>query len=190
MGNATYGHSFVIFLKTSPQNLRRTSFRIAYQLEGTEIRLEFFEPTVVLGRAKTCDVVVPLTGVSRNHAVIERDGEGWILADSNSTYGTFLNCERITRKRLSHGDKINLGPASRIPVTIRFELPYPPEPNGPEGVVFDEAAANVSMVINVEDFDRDRPALGSAGIIGLFSQVGERFSAAKTWIPCWNTSPT
>lgn len=151
----------------------RASFRLTYQIDGSEICIESFEPIVVLGRAKTCDVVVPMTGVSRNHATIERDETGWVLADSNSTYGTFLNCERITRKRLSHGDKINLGPASRIPVTLRFEIPNEAPSLPSESVVFDEAAANVSLAINVEEFERDKPALGSAGIIGLFSQVGE-----------------
>ncbi len=151
----------------------RTSFRLTYHIEGSEVCLESFEPICVLGRAKTCDVVVPLTGVSRNHATIERDEDGWVLADTGSTYGTFLNCERITRKRLSHGDKINLGPASRIPVTIRFEIPSLIPSVAPDSVVFEEAAANVSLAINVEDFERDKPAIGSAGIIGLFSQVGE-----------------
>lgn len=151
----------------------RMSFRLTYQVEGNEVCVESFEPICVLGRAKTCDAIVPVTGVSRNHATIERDENGWILVDSNSTYGTFLNCERITRKRLSHGDKINLGPASRIPVTIRFEVPSLTPSIPPDSIVFNESSANVSLVIRVEDFERDKPALGSAGIIGLFSQVGE-----------------
>ena len=165
---------------TSPKRTgERVSFRLTYQVEGNEISEEFFEPVVVLGRAKTCDVVVPLTGVSRNHALIEQDEDGWVLADTDSTYGTFLNCERISRKRLSHGDKINLGPASRIPVTIRFEEANPAEAAPQESVVFDEAAANVSMMINVEDFHSEQPALGSAGIINLFSQVGEALLSSE-----------
>lgn len=158
---------------TATKSNQRSSFRLTYQIEGKDVHLESFEPMVVLGRAKTCDVVIPLTGVSRNHAMIERNEDGWVLVDTGSTYGTFLNCERISRKRLSHGDKINLGPASRIPVTIRFEIPNHIPPTPKEDVVFDEAAANVSMVINVEDFQREEPTLAGAGIIGLFSQVGE-----------------
>ncbi len=157
----------------------RASFQLTYQLDGNDVSVESFEPRFVLGRAKTCDVVIPLTGVSRNHAIIEKDDQGWVLVDSQSTYGTFLNCERISRKRLSHGDKINLGPASRIPVTIRFELPHRAAHSVPEDVVFDEAAANVSMVINVEDFDRDDPNMGNAGLINLFSQVGEALLSSE-----------
>lgn len=159
----------------SPKTKQPKSFRLTYEVDGKEVALESFEPIVVLGRAKNCDVVIPLAGVSRNHALIERDEEGWVLIDADSTYGTFLNQERITRKRLSQGDQINLGPASRIPVTILFEqtgeTEAPPAPQ--EDVVFDEAAANVSMVINVEDFHREEPSLAGAGLIGLFSQVGE-----------------
>ncbi len=165
---------------TAPKRrAERASFRLTYQLDGNEISEEFFEPVVVLGRAKTCDVVVPLTGVSRNHALIERDEDGWVLADAGSTYGTFLNCERITRRRLFDGDKINLGPASRIPVTIRFEDADSDEASPQESVVFDEASANVSMMINVEDFHSEQPALGKAGIINLFSQVGEALLSSE-----------
>ena len=164
----------------APEKTKQSSsFRLTWQIEGKEVALESFEPIVVLGRAKNCDVVVPLAGVSRNHALIERDEEGWVLIDADSTYGTFLNCERITRKRLSHGDTINLGPASRIPVTIRFELAGEPPATPSEEVVFDEAAANVSMAINVEDFHREEPTLAGAGLIGLFSQVGEALLASE-----------
>ncbi|MCA9072461.1 MAG: FHA domain-containing protein, partial [Planctomycetaceae bacterium] len=164
---------------TSSKPSQRTSFRLTFQIEGKEVTLESFEPMVVLGRAKTCDVVIPLAGVSRNHAMIERDDEGWVLIDTGSTYGTFLNCERISRKRLTHGDKVNLGPASRIPVTLRFEIPDHEPPPPKDDVVFDEAAANVSMVINVEDFQNKEPTLAGAGIIGLFSQVGEALLSSE-----------
>ena len=52
-------------------------FRLTYQMDGNQACLDFSDPMVVLGRAKTCDVVIPLAGVSRSHATIMRDGDGW-----------------------------------------------------------------------------------------------------------------
>jgi hypothetical protein len=48
--------------------------------------------------------------VSRMHAVIEVNANGDVeIADLNSTNGTFVNGDKITRKRLNSGDQIRVG---------------------------------------------------------------------------------
>jgi pSer/pThr/pTyr-binding forkhead associated (FHA) protein len=49
----------------------------------------------VLGRARTCDVTVDDPSVSRQHAELRPEGEGWLVADLGSTNGTFVNGRRI-----------------------------------------------------------------------------------------------
>jgi pSer/pThr/pTyr-binding forkhead associated (FHA) protein len=55
------------------------------------------------------DLVFPEGRVSRNHAVLERRGSAIELSDLNSENGTFVNGDRITRRRLAQGDRIRLG---------------------------------------------------------------------------------
>jgi HD-GYP domain-containing protein (c-di-GMP phosphodiesterase class II)/pSer/pThr/pTyr-binding forkhead associated (FHA) protein len=62
-----------------------------------------------IGRDTTCDIVLNDPKVSRIHAEILFENEGWVLADKNSTNGSFINGERITRKCLTPGDAIMVG---------------------------------------------------------------------------------
>ena len=50
--------------------------------------------------------------VSRRHAHFERRNQSWFIVDDNSTNGTYLNEEQISREALiSNGDRIKVGPA-------------------------------------------------------------------------------
>ncbi|MHB8490853.1 MAG: FhaA domain-containing protein [Solirubrobacteraceae bacterium] len=73
----------------------------------------------VLGRSRTCDVVLEDTGVSRRHAEIRPDGEGWTVRDLGSTNGVFVNRSPIDGPvALRSGDRIELGETE-----ILFEAP-------------------------------------------------------------------
>ena len=70
---------------------------------------EIYGLPVTLGAAVGNDLTFPEQRVSRNHAVLERRGSGIELVDLNSENGTFVNGERITRRRLVKGDRIRIG---------------------------------------------------------------------------------
>lgn len=53
-----------------------------------------------LGSAATNDFVLPVQGVSRQHARLRVDREGVELTDLASTNGSFVNGERIARARI------------------------------------------------------------------------------------------
>ena len=65
---------------------------------------------LVLGRVWPADLLVPDLSLSRQHARIERTstGEIWI-EDLESTNGTFVRGERISRARVSAADEIRCG---------------------------------------------------------------------------------
>ena len=45
----------------------------------------------VIGRRSDCQIFVPDMRVSRQHARLWRDGDGWTLEDLGSNNGTFVN---------------------------------------------------------------------------------------------------
>jgi serine phosphatase RsbU (regulator of sigma subunit) len=63
----------------------------------------------VIGRRTTADLQVSNTDVSREHAEICRDGETYLLRDKQSRFGTYVNGEPVSERRLVHGDAIRLG---------------------------------------------------------------------------------
>ncbi|MBS2019210.1 MAG: sigma 54-interacting transcriptional regulator [Deltaproteobacteria bacterium] len=65
---------------------------------------------VVLGREPPAGgVPLPFTSVSRAHAKISRDGEGWKVEDLESRNGTFVNGVKISSSRLADGDELRVG---------------------------------------------------------------------------------
>ena len=62
-----------------------------------------------IGRSPDRDIVIKDPLVSRQHAVITRDGGTWSVSDQESTHGTYLNSVRIRSAILSSGDVLQLG---------------------------------------------------------------------------------
>jgi predicted component of type VI protein secretion system len=79
-----------------------------------------FRDGAVLGRSPECEVVVAHPSVSRLHARIARDADGWVLADLGSRNGTRVNGRRVERVRLADGDRVELG-------EVRLEFRSAPE---------------------------------------------------------------
>ena len=64
---------------------------------------------VTLGRLPECTISFDDPNISRVHAEIRPDGDGFVLIDRGSTNGTEVNGVRITQHRLVDGDRITLG---------------------------------------------------------------------------------
>ncbi|MEW4567019.1 ATP-binding protein [Tautonia sp. JC769] len=81
-------------------------------LEGPMVGLRFGleRPSAVVGRGPSCDLVLPVTSVSRRHARIELRGGGYTLEDLRSSGGTLLNGRPVRGVvLLSDGDRIGIG---------------------------------------------------------------------------------
>jgi uncharacterized RDD family membrane protein YckC len=79
--------------------------------DGTESQIDISGELITIGREPNNQVVIPDLSVSRQHALIERKVDGYYLEDRNSSYGTFVNGNRISRKMLADGDQIDIGEA-------------------------------------------------------------------------------
>jgi pSer/pThr/pTyr-binding forkhead associated (FHA) protein len=85
--------------------------RVQLSLKGRLLsEVAFAGPQLRVGRMRENDVVVNNLAVSRFHAVLRREGEGFVLEDLGSENGTQLNGERITGSvPLTAKDVIQLG---------------------------------------------------------------------------------
>jgi pSer/pThr/pTyr-binding forkhead associated (FHA) protein len=71
--------------------------RVQLSLKGSLLsEVAFVGPQLRIGRGCGNDVVVNNLAVSRFHAVLRREGDGFVLEDLGSENGTQLNGERIT----------------------------------------------------------------------------------------------
>jgi hypothetical protein len=64
---------------------------------------------VVLGRSREADIVLGDPNVSRRHAELRRDEDGWHVVDLGSTNGIKVNGQRVEHAGLSPGDRITIG---------------------------------------------------------------------------------
>ena len=58
-----------------------------------------FQDRITIGRTSNNDVVLNDTSVSRLHAYIRRDGQGWIVADAGSKNGSWLRGAQLDARR-------------------------------------------------------------------------------------------
>jgi len=68
----------------------------------------------VVGRSDRCDLALPFDNISRVHCLVEQRADGWWLVD-RSRHGTLVNGTRAGRHRLTHDDRVSVGP-----FTMRF----------------------------------------------------------------------
>lgn len=97
---------------------RRFGSRVGSYLaqNGTKKRYALTRWENSIGRSPTCDLCFDVPTVSRFHAVISKRRTGWVVADTNSRTGVFVNGEKISKTvKLNHGDKVVFG-------TVAFEF--------------------------------------------------------------------
>jgi pSer/pThr/pTyr-binding forkhead associated (FHA) protein len=64
---------------------------------------------VTIGRHPDSDVFLDDVTVSRNHAVVTREDDAYVIADRGSLNGTYVNRRRIERQTLLDGDELQVG---------------------------------------------------------------------------------
>lgn len=76
--------------------------------------------TTSIGRSQDQDIVLGDPCISRQHAVIVREGDTYSIIDQNSTHGTYLNSARVRRSVLRFEDVLQFGSPNGI--RLRFHL--------------------------------------------------------------------
>jgi two-component system, NtrC family, response regulator HydG len=80
---------------------------ITGKLEDTVISMN--DGPVVIGRQAGATLKIGNASVSRRHAVIEKEGDRFVIADLGSRNGTFVNDMPVRRRELQHGDRVRIG---------------------------------------------------------------------------------
>lgn len=129
---------------------------------GVPVRHELRGAAFTIGRAEDCDVVLDLAAVSRHHARVYRDQDGWAVEDLGSRNGTLLNGRPLHgRSVLGDADEITIGDA-----TFRFVLREAVAADDlPEVAVTDEGTSD-SRILSARDADQlaRSPALAAAAL--------------------------
>lgn len=119
---------------------------------------------ISLGRGANNDIVLPATGVSREHAILQATEAGWSVVDKDSANGSLLNGARIgtaEAREFQPGDELQIGP-------YRLRLA------GPE-----RATEALSVA----------PIVGAAAVAGAAAAAATSGTAGQTTIAATQPSP-
>ena len=86
-------------------------FSVTIQEKGGAATVrEFDQPEVTIGRIQGNDIVLPKSNISKRHARLINNNDSFVVIDSKSTNGTYINGKRIDAPYdLRVGDKIFVG---------------------------------------------------------------------------------
>ncbi len=80
-------------------------------VNGEQYPITHWETSI--GRSNSCDIVLNFETVSRFHAVLTKQKKGWVLTDTFSRTGTYINGEKISEPTvIQSGDKVIFGGTS------------------------------------------------------------------------------
>jgi len=83
-----------------------------YRLRWAGGDLDIDRRAIVIGRSRECDLVLDDRNVSRRHAELVREGDGFVLRDLDSTNGSSVNGRRVRTAPVASGDTILVGSTS------------------------------------------------------------------------------
>ena len=104
-----FGHTMVYSPSREARRLEPEDERRQALLVGGGRRNVLSGSRVVIGRSREADIVLQDPNISRRHAELRRDEEGWQVVDLGSTNGIKVNGRRVDHQPLSPGDEITIG---------------------------------------------------------------------------------
>jgi hypothetical protein len=96
---------------TPPQEILEKGHAVLVIKKGPDAGMSFTidRDNIVIGRHPGSDIFLDDITVSRRHAEIRRSDGDFVLTDTGSLNGTYLNRERVESTVLKNGDEIQIG---------------------------------------------------------------------------------
>lgn len=99
---------------------------------------------MTIGRKPENDIVIDNMAVSGHHARITMQGNTYVIEDTQSTNGTFLNDKKILNSGLKHNDTIMIGQHALIFIDPEAPKAAAPIPAAPEPPMNSEATVVIT----------------------------------------------
>jgi adenylate cyclase len=122
---------------------------LVWEVEGKTRHQRLGPGEVSLGRSSDNEVVLNDFSVSRRHALLRREGDGWAVVDQKSTNGVKVNGRYVTAAPVAAGDVLTVG---------TFTLSVRETASAPAPVAVAPAAgieSSATFIRSIEDFNRD-----------------------------------
>jgi pSer/pThr/pTyr-binding forkhead associated (FHA) protein len=82
---------------------------LIFRVDGHEVARRRLDRRLLIGRSTQCDISIRDPLLSRQHCLIDFNGSEWTVTDLKSRNGTWIDDQRIERRKLCNGDSIRLG---------------------------------------------------------------------------------
>jgi adenylate cyclase len=146
--------------------------RLRYIVNGEERSVSMTGGRLRLGRGSDNDVVLSDVSVSRYHAEILREPNGWSIHDLKSTNGIEVNRVPVERAPLAGGDLLTIGSFE-----MRLDAEEPPRPKSVLEEVGESTLAGLSNATII------RPLSDFAAAYGLAESPGKPAAAGPSSPP-------
>ena len=139
-----------------------------------------------IGRNPNNEIVIDNTGVSGNHAEIIQEGDKYIIHDTKSTNGVYVNGERITEKELKFGDEIGIFKHKLRLIAIDSPIGVTDSPsieisNVAQGATVDIDVSKLGKLLKENEADKAYLEVSSGKRSGRkFTLLKARFSLGKS----------
>lgn len=109
-----------------------------------------------IGRHPDCGLRLDDDRISRRHAVVRPDGDGWVVEDLGSSNGTFYNGSRVSRLKITSPAQLRFGNAetgvlvefaplqAQVPVVVA-PVAAPPAPSQPATIAAQSPASSSNL---------------------------------------------
>ena len=133
-------------LISSPNANAGPSFRLRGDVSGEQQRFILQPGRNVVGSSKSSHVQLPVTGVSRRHAIILLEGPNLLVEDLKSKNGTFVGALQVARQPVEAmvGSRLRFGPVSLDVETVESD-------DARLGVEFEQGGSPLQSVTRIDE---------------------------------------
>ena len=97
--------------------------QVLYEADGRPQVFNLTKDEATIGRSNDNDIVLNDFSVSRRHAMLRREGGGWVIHDNQSTNGVRINDKLVASAKVADGASATVG---TFVLRFREEVAAPP----------------------------------------------------------------